>query len=86
VGAWLRRPPSGAWAATCDWWAEIRRDRSLVRNGAAALKGVPWILRERRVVSRDVEQTLRTLARFYAANEQRRAQLPVATVEQSEAS
>ena len=64
--AWLRRPLRSACAETRTWWRESRRDRALVRNTADALQGLPWVLRERRVVPPHVEQALRTLAAFYA--------------------
>jgi len=54
--AWLRRPLPRALRATLD----------VARNGdlaalAGALRGAPWILRERRVAPREVERSLRIL-------------------------
>lgn len=84
--AWLRRPLPSACAATRIWWAESRRDRSLVRNAADALRGLPWVLRERRVVPGDVEHALSTIAAFYAAADRRHAApLPVSAAERPEA-
>ena len=57
--AWLRRPAASAWRATRRWWAESRHDRSLLLNALDALRGAPWVLRERRVVPGDVETALR---------------------------
>lgn len=80
--AWLRRPVGSACAATRIWWLESRRDRSLRRNAADALRGLPWVLRERRVVPDGVEHVLRAIAAFYATDERwRNARLPVSGAE-----
>lgn len=82
--AWLRRPLRSALAASRDWWIESLRDRSLLRNAADALRGLPWVLRERRVVPAHVEQTLSTLATFYStAGGERDARVQPSAVEQS---
>ena len=73
--AWLRRPLGSAAFETLRWWRASRRERSLARSAADALRGLPWVLRERRVVPPHVEQALRSLAAFYAddARPERRA-------------
>lgn len=64
--AWLRRPAASALRATRTWWTESRRDRSLLPDALAALRGLPWVFSERRVVPVYVEEALRTLEAFYA--------------------
>lgn len=59
--AWLRRPLASAvrrtlWTAWSSPW-----NRGSVRGFATALAGLPWVLRERRVVPRSVEQCFRLL-------------------------
>jgi GT2 family glycosyltransferase len=71
--AWLRRPIRAAWRITGDWWAESRRDRVALRNVVDALRGLPWVLRERRVVPAHVEMALQTLDALEAANHPRGA-------------
>jgi GT2 family glycosyltransferase len=59
--AWLRRPAAGALHRT---WALLRSgplDLTLVRGLAAAVRGIPWTLSQRRVVPPEVEQGLRLL-------------------------
>jgi len=79
--AWLRRPLRSACAETRRWWSESRRDAALVRNAADALRGLPWVLRERRVVPDDVERTLRTIAAFYADDVARDRRVQASAVE-----
>jgi GT2 family glycosyltransferase len=60
---WLRRPLTSAlwrtlWLARSQLW-----DGIAVRGFGAAIAGLPWVLRERRVVPRDVERGLRLLDR-----------------------
>ena len=45
--AWLRRPPGAAWRETRRAWSVV-----------AALCGLPWVLRHRRVLPRHVETAL----------------------------
>jgi GT2 family glycosyltransferase len=71
--AWLRRPAPNAVGATRSWLAESRRDRSLVRNALDALRALPWVLRERRVVPGHVEAALRALDVMQTANDARSA-------------
>jgi GT2 family glycosyltransferase len=66
--AWLRRPAGAAWLATRRWWAESRRNRVAMRNAADALRGLPWVWRERRVVPARVETALQTLDALQAAH------------------
>jgi GT2 family glycosyltransferase len=59
--AWLRRPLGGAlrrtlWAARALPWDAASR-----RGFAAAVAGLPWVLRQRRVVPPEVEHGLRLL-------------------------
>ena len=56
--AWLRRPLPSAVRRTLG---TVRWDRASLRGFTAALAGLPWVLRERRVVPRDVEDRLRLL-------------------------
>jgi GT2 family glycosyltransferase len=57
--AWLRRPLRRAVRLTIALTAD--RTGTGVRALVAALQGLPWVLRERRVVSPDVERGLRLL-------------------------
>jgi len=65
--AWLRRPAPRALAATRTWLRESLRDGAVGRNALGALRGVPWIVRARRVVPPHVEEALRTIETFYAS-------------------
>jgi hypothetical protein len=56
--SWLRRPPGVAAAATIRALRQ-RRLRAL----AAAVRGLPWIVRERQVVPARVEAAARRLER-----------------------
>jgi GT2 family glycosyltransferase len=60
---WLRRPLPGALAAT---WAAVRRDwrdPARRRGALAALRGLPWVVRERSPVPEWLERQLRLLER-----------------------
>jgi GT2 family glycosyltransferase len=59
--AWLRRPLRDALRRTVAVLVAVPRDRATVAAVAAALAGLPWVLRERRVVPRAVAQGLRLL-------------------------
>jgi N-acetylglucosaminyl-diphospho-decaprenol L-rhamnosyltransferase len=50
--AWLRRPWPGALRRTLTIARPLLRDRATLRGIAAALAGLAWILRERRVMPR----------------------------------
>ena len=65
--AWLRRPWPRAIAATQTWLAESQRNGELRHNALDAVRGVPWIVRARRVVPPHVEQALGTIEAFYAS-------------------
>jgi glycosyltransferase involved in cell wall biosynthesis len=59
--AWLRRPLTSAvrktvWLARAQPW-----DRAAVRGFAAAVAGLPWVLRHRRVVPEPLERRFRLL-------------------------
>jgi GT2 family glycosyltransferase len=55
--AWLRRP----WPRALRLTARAAIRRGGLRALAAAARGAPWVLRERRVVPADVERSLRQL-------------------------
>ena len=62
--AWLRRPLASAlrrtlWLARSESW-----DGIALRGFAAAFAGLPWVLRQRRVVPPQVEDRLRLLERI----------------------
>lgn len=58
---WLRRPPRSAFRRSAELLRSIPRDRASVAAVAAAAAGLPWVLRERRVVPPDVEYGLTLL-------------------------
>ena len=62
--AWLRRPATDAWRETRRWLAASRTDGEAMATALAALRGVPWVLRERRVAPRHVVDALRILDAF----------------------
>lgn len=55
---WLRRPVRGALRRTGAVLGSLPRDATSARAVGEALAGLPWVLRERRVVPRDVERGL----------------------------
>jgi GT2 family glycosyltransferase len=59
--AWLRRPLPNALHQTLDLVRTALHDRARLRGFAAALAGLPWVLRERRVLPPGVEHRLRQL-------------------------
>lgn len=59
--AWLRCPASGALRRTAAVLRSVPRDTASVTAVLAALAGLPWVLRERRVVPEHVEHGLRLL-------------------------
>jgi GT2 family glycosyltransferase len=59
--AWLRRPWASALRHTAFLARLAPRVRAVRRGLAAALAGLPWVLRQRRVLPRRVEQGLRLL-------------------------
>ena len=61
--AWLRRPLPGALRRTLALLRSIPRDGASAAAVAEALAGMPWVLRERRVIPPEVEHGLRLLER-----------------------
>lgn len=59
--AWLRRPLGSALRRTGTMLCSIPRDWASVVAIAEALRGLPWVLRERRVISAEVERGLKLL-------------------------
>lgn len=59
--AWLRRPLPSAVRRTVGLARSAPWNRNSLRGFAEAVAGLPWVLRERRVVPRDVEHGLRLL-------------------------
>ncbi|HEX5568173.1 MAG TPA: glycosyltransferase [Streptomyces sp.] len=58
---WLRRPLSAALRRTWYLARTVPRDTASLRAFGRAAAGLPWVLRERRVVPREVEGRLRLL-------------------------
>lgn len=59
--AWLRRPLGSALRRTGIMLRSIPRDWASVAAVAEALRGLPWVLRERRVIPPQVERGLKLL-------------------------
>jgi GT2 family glycosyltransferase len=58
---WLRRPAGPALRRTAELAATVPRDRTSAMAFAAALRGLPWVLRERRPVPPRVEAWMQLL-------------------------
>ncbi|MEU7566891.1 glycosyltransferase family 2 protein [Streptomyces fradiae] len=58
---WLRRPAPAAWRRTLFLARTVPRDAASLRAFGLALAGLPWVLRERRVVPPEVEARLKAL-------------------------
>lgn len=58
---WLRRPAVSALRRTAWLAGTVPRDRTSAEAFACALRGLPWVLRERRVLPAAVEANLRLL-------------------------
>lgn len=58
---WLRRPVPGAARRTADVLRSAPADLATVSAVLEAVRGLPWVLRQRRVVPDSVEQGLRAL-------------------------
>ncbi len=58
---WLRRPLPSAWRKTCQLIRSAPRTTTTWRGLATALAGLPWVLRQRRVVPSQIEQWLHLL-------------------------
>lgn len=69
---WLRRPAPSALRRTAMMLRRVPRDRVTARALAAALRGLPWVLRERRVVPDHVERRLALLDRPQMSSRARR--------------
>ncbi|MGW0463817.1 glycosyltransferase family 2 protein [Streptomyces sp. NPDC003027] len=69
---WLRRPAPAALRRTLFLARTVPRDAASLRAFGLALAGLPWVLRERRVVPPDVEARLRALTRSQQRSAARR--------------
>jgi GT2 family glycosyltransferase len=69
---WLRRPVPSALRRTLFLARTAPRDRASLRAFGAALAGLPWVIRERRVVPPAVEQRLMVLERVQRRSTARR--------------
>ncbi|MDN3296052.1 glycosyltransferase [Streptomyces ficellus] len=69
---WLRRPLVPALRRTLELARTVPRDRASLRAFGLALGGLPWVLRERRVVPPAVEARLRALAEAQRTSTARR--------------
>jgi N-acetylglucosaminyl-diphospho-decaprenol L-rhamnosyltransferase len=58
---WLRRPLPAAAGRTLELAGTVPRDRASVSAFAAAVRGLPWVLRARRPVPPHVESMIRAL-------------------------
>lgn len=58
---WLRRPAPAALRRSASMLRQAPRDRATLAAVAEALRGVPWVLRERRVVPPEVEESIRSV-------------------------
>ena len=59
--AWLRRPWTGAARRTLATARTLRSDPISRKGFAAAVAGLPWVLRERRVIPWEIERQIRLL-------------------------
>jgi GT2 family glycosyltransferase len=60
---WLRRPPLSAMRRTASLAARLRADSDARAGFADAVRGLRWVLRERRAIPPEVERGLRSLER-----------------------
>lgn len=58
---WLRRPPRAALRRTGHLLRTVPRDAASARAFAQAARGLPWVLRERRPVTPEIERRLGAL-------------------------
>jgi len=63
--AWLRRPALSALRESMRLLREARDERRLLGTLTEALLGVPWVLRERRVIPARVEEVMRRVSEAY---------------------
>jgi GT2 family glycosyltransferase len=59
--AWMRRPLAGALRRTLAVLRAVPSDRAALQGFASALIGLPWVLRQRRVLPPEIEYRLRLL-------------------------
>jgi GT2 family glycosyltransferase len=69
--AWLRRSWTGAILRTMALARPMVRDRATRKGFAAALVGLPWVLRERRALPAELERQLRLLETARSAEQAR---------------
>jgi GT2 family glycosyltransferase len=69
---WLRRPAPSALRRTAELAATVPRDATSAAAFAAALRGLPWVLRERRPVPPAVEASIQLLDQPRRASPARR--------------
>lgn len=69
---WLRRPPGAVARRSWQVLSSVPRDAASARAVLRALAGVPWVLRERRVVPAPVEARLRALEHAQRTSRARR--------------
>lgn len=69
---WLRRPAPSAWRATRRVLSSAPRDPATVAALWWAVRGLPWVMRERRVVPPHVEHGLRLLEESQRTSRARR--------------
>ncbi len=69
---WLRRPAGPALRRTVHLARTVPRDSASLLAFAEAAAGLPWLIRERRVLPPPVEQRLRTLEEAQRPSEARR--------------
>lgn len=69
---WLRRPGLRAFARTLRLLRQLPRDRVSLAGLTDAVRGVPWVVRERRVVPPHLERGYRLLDREQLAGATRR--------------
>jgi GT2 family glycosyltransferase len=58
---WLRRPARSAWRRTAELAGTVPRDTTSAAAFGAAVRGLPWVLRERRPVPPEVEAQIQLL-------------------------
>ncbi|HXP56699.1 MAG TPA: glycosyltransferase [Streptosporangiaceae bacterium] len=58
---WLRRPPAAALRRTAELAGSVPRDATSAAAFGAALRGLPWVLRERRPVPPGIEAWIQLL-------------------------
>ncbi|MFI5707135.1 glycosyltransferase family 2 protein [Kribbella sp. NPDC051620] len=69
---WLRRPLRSAIVRTVRHLSRVPRDRTSLYAVADALRGLPWVLRERHVVPEHVERGYRLLDEMQLTSKARR--------------